>query len=232
MADIQDGGEPVEYVGSGGRGAGARYFASAHPGASPGPALVWAGRLGSEGARLLVASARAAGIAVLAVDGFAAEATTPDREAVSDLEAALAHLESRADVDGERLALAGAALGGTRTLLAACTSRRVAASVLLAAPVVHAELSRERPAQPLELVANLSSPLLAVFGSADPATPPGHLQAFERALGPWMKSYELDVLEGAGPGFLDPDSSGYHPPTADAVRERIVRFLRECLELP
>ena len=220
------------YVGHDGRRGEARFLPGGACADEPGAALVWAGALGDAGEAELFAAWHDAGIAVLAVDAFASAADTPDRAAVADLEAAFEHLGSRPELDLERIAVAGVGRGGTRALLFACSSRRVAAAVQVAGPLVHAELSRERPAQPYELAANLSCPLLALFGSEDPATPPQHLELFERTLGPWMKTYELETIEGAGPGLLDPASGGYHQERAQRTRERILRFLRECLELP
>ena len=171
-----------------------------------------------------------AGLAVLELDAPPDGRPPPDRAAVLDLEAALGALAEREEIDARRLAVVGIGRGGTLAFLAACASRRVAAAVDAGGPLARAELTAEHPLQPLELVHNLTVPLLVLLGADDPSTPPQEVARVEAALAQAVKSFELERVAGAGSRFLDPCAEGYHPATARAVRERIARFLRESLE--
>ena len=93
------------------------------------------------------------------------------------------------------------------------------------------QLSAAHPVEPLELALNLGAPLLVLFGAEDPATPAEHAERVEVELHRALRTFELERVPGAGAGFLDRGAPGYHPDPARAARERIVRFLRESLEL-
>lgn len=103
--------------------------------------------------------------------GWLVEAPQLSVRALADDRAAVAELALcrdalvRAGADPERLALAGLGRGGTLAFLCAC-AWRVAATVDVEGPVVHAALSRERPIQPLELALNFEGALLVVRAPA------------------------------------------------------------------
>jgi len=159
-----------------------------------------------------------------------AERALSDRRTLADLEACLGWLARHGDVDRERLAVVGVGFGGTLAFQLACTSRRVAAAVVLGGSLVHRELSRERPIQPLELALNLGCPLLGVFGAEDPAVPRAQIELLERALAQGMKDFEIELVANAAERFLDRSSAGYHEPAARAAWQRCVEFLRAHLE--
>lgn len=99
--------------------------------------------------------------------GWLVEAPPLSTRALADDRAAVAELAGRRDAlvragaDPARLALVGYGRGGTLAFLCAC-AWRVAATVDVEGPVVHAELSKERPIQPLELALNFEGSLLVV----------------------------------------------------------------------
>jgi len=109
----------------------------------------------------------AALVAVAAGRGFACFTPTLSPRALADDRAALAELATERDrlvrdgADPARLALLGLGRGGTLAFLCAC-AWRVAATVDVEGPVVHATLSKERPIQPLELALNFEGALLVV----------------------------------------------------------------------
>lgn len=201
-----------------------------HPGGGPVPGLLLVHDAGGphQGLEELAAAFAREGFAVLAPDLGRAD-QLPDRRALADLEAGLAWLAARDDVDSDALAAVGFGSGGTLAFLLGCTSRRLAAVVDFWGPTLYAELSAERPSQPLELALNLTCPALFHFGSEDEAVPPGDIDRLETALGQFALSYELEHWEGAGSGFLWSGRPGYHEPSARAAWDRTLRFLREHL---
>ncbi len=75
--------------------------------------------------------------------------------------------------------------------------------------------------------AGLSCPLLGLFGSLDAQPAPEHVAELEAALAAAGKTYKFRTYEGANHGFLQVDSSRYHPESAvDAWREILDWFGR------
>jgi dienelactone hydrolase len=184
-----------------------------------------------EATRALAERLVEAGMAVLALDPPADGRAPADRDAVLDLESALAALGEREEVDEERLGVIGLGTGGTLAYLAGCASRRVSAVVVAGGSLVRGTLDAEHPTEPLELALNLGAPLLVLHGAEDPATPPEQAAQVETALGRAFRTFELERVPGCGSRFLDPGSEGYHPDAPRAVGARVVRFLRASLPL-
>jgi carboxymethylenebutenolidase len=154
-----------------------------------------------------------------------------DRVVLAALEARLAELEAREDVDRERIAVVGFGAGGNYAYQLGCTSRRVAAVVAYCGTIVYPDLSAARPIQPLELALNLSCPALFHFGAEDEATPVAHVAQLETVLGQFAKRFEVERWSGAAGGFFNRRGPGYHEPSARAAWDRTLRFLSEELEL-
>ena len=190
-------GELVEYAGAGGRSERATFWA--------------AGAEGGKRAGVLLLDERDAFATRFVEQGFAvlvprsAWSGAPDRAALADIEAALAWFAKQRGVDASKLAVVGYARGGTLAFMLACTSRRVAAAVDIDGPVVYAELSAARPAQPLEFALNLSVPLLVVAREDE------QLRRLRRLLEQGAKHVE----------FVERDEDG----------ARTISFLREVLEV-
>ena len=229
---------------------GARYLRA--PGADPGPALLLVHAVFGLEPHIEDLSARfaAEGFTVLAPDLWSREGrpgpepggsepapswtddalraaveALPDRRALADLEAGLAWLAERNEVDSDRLAVCGFGMGGSLAFQLACTSRRLAAAVSFYGPVAHERLSANHPIQPLELGLNLSCPVLFHFGTEDASIPESDIARLEGTLGPFMKDFEVARWEGAGHGFLNDRRAGYHAPSASAAWQRTVEFL-------
>lgn len=187
----------------------------------------------------------AEGFAVLAVDvasrelaprhtpeqARSAALSLPDRRVLGDLDAALAWLEKRADVDARKLCAVGFGLGGNHAYLLGCTSRRVKAVVDINGPLQYGELTAARPMQPIEYALNLSVPLLALFGEQDASIPREHVASFRRSLDSAAKNFEIVTYPGAGSGFFDDTRPSHRPEATRDAWRRTLAFLREQLEL-
>ena len=165
------------------------------------------------------------GFVVLAPDltarrGSEAGVAFADRPATADLDAAAAFLAARDDVDDEQIAIIGLGAGGTLAFLSGCHSRRIAAVVALGGEIRYADLSGDRPVQPLEMALNLSSPYLGIFAEGDPQAPAEDVDALERTLDQFAKSAEIRRVPGPG----SEASAGDHWPGVYA-------FLAESLGL-
>jgi carboxymethylenebutenolidase len=154
-----------------------------------------------------------------------------DREALSALEAAAGELARLPELDAERLAVVGFGTGGTLALLFGCRSTRAAAVALVHGPIVYPALDARRPIQPLELALNLGSPVLALFGEADPELPLAHVDRMETVLSQFAVSFDIVRYPGVGARFYDPAGPGHDAAAAEDARRRLTAFLQTTLEM-
>jgi carboxymethylenebutenolidase len=177
------------------------------------------------------------GFAVCAPEPFARHdpatlATVDDRMArVGELDDAtqLGDLEAAADLlvvddDVSSVSVLGFCMGGYYTFKAAAAGRfdrAVAYYGMLRTP---SSWHGPGHADPLAVVA-AACPTLAIFGSADPWTPPADVDALRDA---WRgrADCEVVVIEGAEHGFVhDPERPAHRPDDAAACWARALAFL-------
>jgi len=165
----------------------------------------------------------------VAAHALGEEARESDRAALAELDGALDRLRRRPGVDPERLAVLGIERGGTLAFLLGCT-RRLAAVVDVEGPVLHAELSAARPAQPLELALNLEGSFLGVF-AADGAVGARERELLREQLVSAARPFE--IIETSGREiFVDPRRRGYDGAQVMETWRRVLVFLRETLAAP
>jgi carboxymethylenebutenolidase len=139
----------------------------------------------------------------------------PDEQLVGDVTGAAAHLRGHPASNGKVAAL-GFCSGGRQALLAACRIHLDAAVDCYGAFVV------ERPApetglriEPIiDLVGDLSCPLLGIFGDEDAHPAPAHVAELESVLREKGKSFETHSFAGAGHAFMATHRSSYRPAAA------------------
>jgi carboxymethylenebutenolidase len=138
----------------------------------------------------------------------------------ADLRAALAWLQKADGVRGDRLGVVGFCWGGAQSLLLGTASRDLDAVVVFYG----------RNPSPLDLVQNLTAPLLAIYGEDDPAIIPG-VAPLEAALKQAGKVYEIKVYPGAKHAFHnDTNPERYHAEAARDAWQRTLAFYRRHLQ--
>jgi carboxymethylenebutenolidase len=110
----------------------------------------------------------------------------------ADLDSVYAWLESQADVDKERIAIAGFCYGGRTSLLYSLHNNRLAATVVFYGA----------PETDPEVLKNLPGPLLGIFGSADQSISQEDVKAFEDGLTEAGVRHEITVYEGQPHAFV------------------------------
>jgi carboxymethylenebutenolidase len=156
-----------------------------------------------------------------------AVASLPDRRVLGDLEGALAHLSRDSRVDASALGAVGFCMGGNYALLLGCTSRRLSAVVDFYGRFVYRELSAQKPTQPLDMLLNLSVPLLAMFGEDDPSIAREDVARLRETLDRFAKEHTLVTFPGVGHGFMNDRRKSYDRAAAEKAWKLAVDFLRE-----
>ncbi len=155
----------------------------------------------------------------------------PDDQAVGDVEGALRFLQSLQYVNG-KVGVFGTCSGGRHAYLAACRVKGFAACAdLWGGGVVMsaADLTPNRPVAPIDYTANLSCPLLGLFGEEDHSPTPAQVAQHEAALKQHGKQYEFHMYAGAGHGFFYHDRPMYRQAQAVDGWQKVFAFFEKHL---
>jgi carboxymethylenebutenolidase len=144
----------------------------------------------------------------------------PDDRGLRDLEAAFAHLSSRPDVDAGKIGAIGWCMGGGWSIKLAEDQPK------LTAFVVNYGFLPTDPA----LIAKIQAPMLGNFGAEDKGIPPDSVRAFESAMKAAGKTVDIEIYDGAGHAFQNPNNkAGYRPETTADADKRIDAFFQKYL---
>ncbi len=159
-----------------------------------------------------------------------AQGGVPDERLVGDVGAAAAYLRSFGSSNGA-VATIGYCSGGRQSVLAACHLNLQAAVDCYGAFV-----TKPTPAEhPLnfeaivDLIPNLSCPLLGLFGAEDQYPSPEEVAELEEAMTEAGKTFEFHSYEGAGHAFFAPNRPSYRPEAANEGWQRIWEFFGRTL---
>ena len=155
----------------------------------------------------------------------------PDESVVADCAAALGWLKARPTSNG-KAGIIGTCSGGRHALLAASlTPGFDAVADLWGGGVIMAEedLSEARPVAPIDYTAQLTAPLLGLFGNDDTHPSPAQVDRHEAELKRHGKQYEFHRYDGAGHGFFYYHTPMYRPEPAMDGWAKVFSFFRRHL---
>lgn len=141
-----------------------------------------------------------------------------DERFLADMQTAVDDLHAR---NAGRVACWGFCMGGRLAYVAAARTRNLAGAVAYYG-FLRAEAGR---LSPLELVGEITIPVLGVFGGADQGIPPDQVKAFDAAL---RTDKEIVTYAGAPHGFLRYGQVDHKAAIDDAL-QRTFRFLDRVL---
>jgi len=149
----------------------------------------------------------------------------PDSRVIGDLEGAVAALRSVVTCSG-KIGCIGHCSGGRHTLLFACNTKNLAAAVdCYGGRVVTDELTPNQPKAVIDMVADLSCPLLGLFGELDANPSPEHVARLEEEVKKHNKEYEFKSYPGdTGHGFFADYRPSYRQESAVDGWQRIFDF--------
>jgi carboxymethylenebutenolidase len=145
-----------------------------------------------------------------------AQGGPPDDQVVADCAAARDWLRSLPTSNG-RVGIMGSCSGGRHALLAASRSPGFDAVVDLwggGVVVDPDKATSQRPVAPVAYTADLTAPLLGLFGEEDSGPSPAEVDAHEAELRRHGKAYDFHRYPGAGHGFFYYHRTAYRPEAA------------------
>ncbi|MDD5543639.1 MAG: dienelactone hydrolase family protein [Acidobacteriia bacterium] len=145
----------------------------------------------------------------------------PQDRGISDLEAALAYLQSRPDVKKNSIGSVGWCMGGGYSIQLAIHAPRLKACIINygALPTDPASINK------------IQAPVLGNFGAEDRGIPPAAVHSFEKAMQSRKKAIDVKIYDGAGHAFENPNNqSGYRQAAAKDAWQRMVAFLNAKLK--
>ncbi|MCL1805344.1 MAG: dienelactone hydrolase family protein [Clostridiales bacterium] len=150
----------------------------------------------------------------------------PDDCVMGDCEGALQYLTSQPYANG-RVGVIGMCSGGRHAFLAGCRVEGLHAAVdCWGGRVIMAkeDLTPANPVAPIDYAADLSCPLLGIFGNDDKFPTPEQVDQHEAVLKKLGKDYEFHRYDGAGHGFWSHDRDAYRPVQAMDSWEKVFAF--------
>lgn len=152
-----------------------------------------------------------------------------DEDVMADCAGSLAYLKSQPWSNG-KVGVIGMCSGGRHAFLAACTVAGFDAAVdCWGGSVTKEENSPARPVAPIRYTAQLSCPLLGIFGNDDHAPAPDEVDALEAALQAHGKDYTFHRYDGAGHGIWYYHTPMYRQAQAMDSQEKVFAFLETHL---
>ena len=154
-----------------------------------------------------------------------------DDQVVGDVAGARAYLDGLPFFSG-KAGVIGTCSGGRHTVLVASRTNSFDAAVdCWGGRVVMGadDLNEKMPVAPIDMTADLSCPLLGLFGEDDQGPTPAQVEQHEAALKEHGKSYEFHMYPGAGHGFFYHHTAMYRPEQAMDGWEKIFAFFGQQL---
>ena len=156
--------------------------------------------------------------------------SVPDSQTMADLEGASLFLKNQSHANG-KVGIIGFCSGGRYTLMFGCTSKNVDAAVDSAGGyIIPAELTSARPVAVIDMVGNLSCPLLALFGEEDANPSPDHAARLKEELDKHGKTYEYKTYANAGHAFFADYRPSYRAAPAQDMWHRVLLFYEKYLK--
>jgi carboxymethylenebutenolidase len=156
----------------------------------------------------------------------------PDDRLVGDVAGAATYLRGLTSANG-KVGVIGHCSGGRQSFLAACSLDLDAAVDCYGAFVVATppETFPLKAGPLLDRAADLSCPLLGLFGADDKFPAPAENEQFEAELKRLGKTYEFHSYEGAGHAFFATDRPSYRPEAAKDGYQRIFDWFGRYLSV-
>jgi carboxymethylenebutenolidase len=147
-----------------------------------------------------------------------------DANIIADVKAAVAYLKAQPFVDPQRIGIVGVCFGGRVSYQSACNVPDLKAAAVYYGGRILQPLGGPGPA-PVEQTANITTPVLGLFGEEDSNPSPADVAKIEAELKKHGKTYEFHMYPGCGHGFhCDGRASYRHEAAKDAWAKTMAWF--------
>ncbi len=154
----------------------------------------------------------------------------PDSRVMGDLDALVGYAKQHPAARSDRIGVTGFCRGGMYTLLFAAHSREVKAAVPWYGPIKPAKTPSVRTAGPLDLVAQINSPVLGLYGEADLGIPVADVKEMEAKLKETGKTAEFVIYPGAPHAFYADYRPSYRAEAAKDAWGRCLAWFNKYLK--
>ena len=152
-----------------------------------------------------------------------------DVQAIADLEGAAQYL-NMLDSTSNKIGIIGFCSGGRQSLMFACNSKRIHAAVdCYGGFIIQPDPTDTRPIAPINMAANLSCPLLGLFGKEDQNPSSEDVANLEIILTENKKVFEFHSYSNAGHGFFADYRPSYNEETANDAWKRVFEWYERYL---
>lgn len=155
-----------------------------------------------------------------------------DAQVLGDVAGAIDYLQAMPNCSG-KIGIFGTCSGGRHAFLAACRVSGLHAAIdcwggrVVMAPE---ELTEKQPVAPIDYTADLTCPLLGIFGAEDSSPTPAQVDQHEAALKAHGKDYEFHMYANAGHGFFYHNRPAYRQEQAVDGWQKVFAFLEKHLQ--
>jgi carboxymethylenebutenolidase len=150
----------------------------------------------------------------------------PERQVASDLDATAAWARSTGKADTSKLGIVGFCWGGRQVWLYAAHNPKLRAGVAWYG-VLQRPKNDMTPDNPIDLVQRINSPILGLYGGADPGIPVAQIDAMRAALKAEGKPSEIIVYPDTPHGFNADYRPSYRPQQARDGWKRMLAWFKQ-----
>lgn len=154
----------------------------------------------------------------------------PDARVMGDLDAIAAWAGKHSAARSDRIGVTGFCRGGMYTLLYAARNRDVKAAVAWYGQIRPVKTPGVRTVGPLDVVAEIHSPVLGLYGGEDLGIPVADVKEMEAALKAAGKTSEFVVYPGAPHAFFADYRPSYRPEAAKDAWGRCLAWFNRYLK--
>jgi carboxymethylenebutenolidase len=153
----------------------------------------------------------------------------PDARVMGDLDALAAYVKKHPAARADRIGVTGFCRGGMYTLLFAAHSREAKAAVPWYGQLKPAKTPGVRTAGPIDLVAQITAPVLGLYGGEDLGIPVADVKEMEAALKAAGKTAEFVIYPGAPHAFYADYRPSYRAEAASDAWGRCLAWFNKYL---
>jgi len=151
-----------------------------------------------------------------------------DDDILSDVRASVDYIKAQSFVRGDKIGILGFCYGGRVSYLASCNISDLSAAVVFYGGGIGTALG-DGPS-PLEQTANITCPVLGLFGEEDTNPTPEDVATIDLQLSRYGKVHEFHSYAGAGHGFHCEARDSYRPEAAADAWARAIAWLDDNLK--